>query len=191
MPMMRVPFLPYKDASPSVRAIWDEQVQHNGRMTNMKRTLAHSLPALDALLTWYPLHDAVAGFLGERATTIFTLAISLQTDCLICSTFFRRILTEDGDNPDALRLDEREEILAEFGRQLAVDSNQVGDALYARVAGFLTPQQIVTLTAFGAIMIATNVFNNALNIELDEYLLPYRASSKDGETGEGGEGDGQ
>jgi alkylhydroperoxidase family enzyme len=187
--MTRIPFLPYEDASPSVRTVWDAQVQHNGRMTNMKRTLAHSLPALDALLTWYPLHDAVAGFIGERATMVFTLAISLQTDCLICSTFFRRILTDDGENPDALGLDEREEVLAEFGRQLAADSNQVDNALYARVAAFLTPQQIVTLTAFGAIMIATNVFNNALRIELDEYLLPYRASSKGAETAEGRDGD--
>jgi hypothetical protein len=32
----------------------------------------------------------------------------------------------------------------------------------------------VALTAFGALMVATNVVNNALDIELDEYLQPYR-----------------
>jgi hypothetical protein len=32
----------------------------------------------------------------------------------------------------------------------------------------------VALTAFGALMVATNVVNNALDVELDEYLLPYR-----------------
>ena len=31
---------------------------------------------------------------------------------------------------------------------------------------------MTALTAFGAIMVATNVFNNALEVELDEYLQP-------------------
>ena len=30
------------------------------------------------------------------------------------------------------------------------------------------------LTAFGGLMIATNVFNNALQVELDDYLQPFR-----------------
>ena len=59
-------------------------------MTNMKWTLAHAPAALDALLEWYPLHDQVVPFLGERRTNLFCHAISTETDCLICSTFFRR-----------------------------------------------------------------------------------------------------
>jgi hypothetical protein len=39
---------------------------------------------------------------------------------------------------------------------------------------YFTPAQIVALTAFGALMVATNVVNNALEVELDEYLQPYR-----------------
>jgi alkylhydroperoxidase family enzyme len=172
--MARVPLAQYDEAQPEVRAVWDAQVRAHGRMTNMKRTLAHSRPALDALLNWYPLHDAVAAFLGERATIVFTHAISTQSDCLICSTFFRRILIEDGQDPDALTLSLREQTLVEFGRQLARNANQVDDALYAHLAEFLTAEQLVALTAFGAIMLATNVFNNALRVDLDEYLLAYR-----------------
>ena len=41
-------------------------------------------------MTWYPLRDTVQPFLGERLTTLFAHAISSETDCLICSTFFRR-----------------------------------------------------------------------------------------------------
>ena len=33
---------------------------------------------------------------------------------------------------------------------------------------------MVALTAFGALMVATNVVNNALDVELDDYLEPYR-----------------
>jgi alkylhydroperoxidase family enzyme len=175
--MTRIPLAAYEDVDPAVRETWDGQVREHGRMTNMKRTLAHSRPALDALLTWYPLHDAVAAFLGERATTIFTHAISTQSDCLICSTFFRRILIEDGQNPDSLELSEREQVLADFGVQLARDANRVDDALYARLAAFLTPEEVVTLTAFGAMMLATNIFNNALRVDLDEYLMAYRRTA--------------
>jgi hypothetical protein len=39
---------------------------------------------------------------------------------------------------------------------------------------FLEPAQIVAVTAFGGLMIATNVFNNALQVDLDDYLQPFR-----------------
>ena len=125
-------------------------------------------------MQWYDLHAEVAAFLGARATMLFVHAISTQTDCLICSTFFRRWLIEAGENPDAPALSEREQTLIEFGRQLARDANGVTDELFARLRSFLEPAQLVTLTAFGGLMIATNVFNNALRVDLDEYLFPYR-----------------
>jgi hypothetical protein len=47
-------------------------------MTNMKRTLAHSPLALDVYMTWYPLRDEVASFLGDRLTGLFAHAISTR-----------------------------------------------------------------------------------------------------------------
>ena len=76
-----------------------------GRMTNMKWTLAHSPVALDALLQWYPLFDALVPVVGERRMWILSYAISTQSDCLICSTFFRRLLIDAGEDPASLRLD--------------------------------------------------------------------------------------
>lgn len=172
--MRRIPMLDYEQATPEQRAAYDHIVSSHGRMTNMKQTLAREPSALDALMTWYPLRDAVVPFLGERATTVFVHAISTQTDCLICSTFFRRLLIDAGENPDELSLDEREQTLVDYGRQLARDPNGVSDALFAKLSEFLTPNQIVLLTAFGGVMIATNVFNNALRVDLDEYLTGYR-----------------
>lgn len=172
--MSRVPPVPEEQAEPAAREELQRQRLAHGRVTNMKLTLAHSPLALGALMQWYPLHDAVAKFLGARATTLFVHSISTQTDCLICSTFFRRILIEAGQNPDALELDEREKTIVEYGRQLAVDSNRVSNELHTRLASFLSPRQIVELTAFGGLMIATNIFNNALGVELDEYLFPFR-----------------
>ncbi len=145
-----------------------------GRATNMKRTLARSPVALRALMQWYDLRDEVLPFLGERATLLFAHAISAATDCLVCSTFFRRILIDAKEDPDALVLDDREQVLVDFGRQLTADPNAVSEPLYARLAAYFNPEQIVTLTAFGGLMIATNVFNNALQVDLDEYLHEYR-----------------
>jgi alkylhydroperoxidase family enzyme len=175
--MSRIAPLEVADAEPAARAELERQLAAHGRVTNMKRTLAHSATALDALMTWYPLRDRVARFLGERATTLFAHAISTGADCLICSTFFRRILIEAGEDPSELQLDDREQAAVEYGVQLVRDANKVSDALYGRLEAFLTPAQIVDLTAFGALMIATNVVNNALRVDLDGYLEPYRDPS--------------
>ena len=152
----------------------DRQMVAHGRVTNMKRTLAHSPRGLIALMEWYPLRDEVAGFLGSRATTVFAHAVSTEAECLICSTFFRRIMIDAGEDPDRLVLNEREAALASYGRALTRDNGRVPDDAYAAIAAFLEPHQIVALTTFGAMMIATNIVNNALDVELDEYLGVYR-----------------
>jgi alkylhydroperoxidase family enzyme len=176
--MTRVQPLGPNDGSPEQRAAFDDGVHRYGRMTNMKRTLLHSLPAFRALMEWYPLRDTVQVFLGERLTTIFSHAISAETDCLICSTFFRRILIDAGDNPDELVLSDREQLVVDFGRCLATPMYTVPKELYGRLTAEFTDEQIVALTAFGAMMVATNIVNNALDIPLDDYLEPYAKQSE-------------
>lgn len=175
--MSWIPPLEYENASAEARAAHDRHQRDVGRITNMKRTLLHSLPAFHALMEWYPLRDAVRPFLGERLTHLFAHAVSTETDCLICSTFFRRLLIESGDDPDALVLTDAERIVVEFGHQLGRDAHGVTNELHAALARLYTPEQIVALTAFGVIMLATNVFNNALRVDLDGYLEPYRAAA--------------
>jgi alkylhydroperoxidase family enzyme len=173
--MARIPPLDYADAPPEARTAHDHHQGNVGRITNMKRTLLRSVPAFHALMEWYPLRDTVRPFLGERLTNLFAHAVSTETDCLICSTFFRRLLIESGEDPNTLQLSERERVVVDFGRQLGKDAHGVTDAMYAELARLFAPHQIVALTAFGAIMLATNVFNNALRVDLDGYLEPYRA----------------
>ena len=165
------------DANPESLAAIDKIRAAHGRVTNMKRTLARSPVALHALMTWYDLRDEVVPFLGERLTTLFAHSISSGTDCLVCSTFFRRLLIDSGEDPDALRLDGWEQTIVAYGRQLAVDPHGVSDELFGRLSARLEPHQVVALTAFGGLMVATNLFNNALKIDLDDYLDAYR---KDG-----------
>src|SRR5438552_9491166 len=173
--MPRIEPLSYESSDTARRAVYDKTERTIGHMTNMKRTLLHSLPAFHALMEWYPLRDAVRPFLGERLTHLFAHAVSTETDCLICSTFFRRLLIESGEDPDALVLSDRERVVVDYGRQLGRDAHGVSDAMYGQLARLFTQEQIVALTAFGVIMLATNVFNNALRVDLDGYLEPYRA----------------
>jgi alkylhydroperoxidase family enzyme len=172
--MARISPLQDVDADPEARAALDEIQAAHGRVTNMKRTLARAPVALRALMTWYDLRALVLPFLGVRLTTLFAHAISAGTDCLICSTFFRRLLIDAGENPEALRLDDWEQTIVAYGRQLAVDPHGVSDELFRRLEDRLRPDQIVALTAFGGLMVATNLFNNALQVDLDDYLDAYR-----------------
>lgn len=177
--MARIKPVDYDAATPAARAAHEEHERDHGRMTNMKRTLLHSLPSFHALMEWYTLRDTVRPFLGDRGATIFSHAISAETDCLICSTFFRRILIDAGEDPDDLVLNGRERLLVDFGRQLAKNPKAVDDALYGRLTEEFSADQIVALTAFGAIMLATNIFNDALRVDLDGYLEPYRRQPVD------------
>jgi alkylhydroperoxidase family enzyme len=106
---------------------------------------------------------------------IFCHAISTQSDCLVCSTFFRRLLIDAGEDPAALQIDEFDELIADLGRRLAADPHSVDDAMHAALGARLSAAEIVTLMAFGAIMVATNVFNDAMGVELDSYLERYAA----------------
>ena len=175
--MARIPPVDETSAPLESRALAAAHAATGGRMTNMKWTLAHSPVALDALLQWYPLHDRVAPVLGERRTWLYCHAISTQSDCLICSTFFRRLLADSGEDPDDLQLDELDELVVDLGRRLADDPHTVDDALYARLEERFDRTQIVELIAFGAMMVATNVFNDALRLDLDGYLQPYRRAA--------------
>ena len=171
---MRIQPIDYDTAPPDARAAHDETIRKHGRVTNMKATLLHSPPAFHALMEWYTLRDVVQPFLGERLTYIFSHVISDENDCLICSTFFRRLLIDAGDDPDNFTLDERETLVADFGRRLARPHARVSDDVFDRLSVAFTEEQIVALTAFGAMMVATNIINNALDVPFDDYLDPYK-----------------
>ena len=172
--MARIRMLEREETSPEGQVLWDEVVRDHGMMTNMKKTLIHSPAALKAVLEWYSMLDEVKPFLGERLTGLLMLAVSTQTDCLVCSTYYRRILVENGEDPDNLVLTPKEEVIVEFGRKIATDSVNVSNELFSQLKEHFTDRQIVDLTVFGAMMVVNNIFNNVVDVDLDEYLQRYR-----------------
>jgi len=171
--MARITPLEYENASLQVRNEFEDQINKNGRITNMKKTLLHSLPAFHALMEWYVLRDELLRFIGERELNLFAHSISVGNNCLVCSTFFRKILIDSGDDPDQPELSDQDQTLIDFGRRCVNNPNDVDDALYSRLAAFFTDEQIVSLTAFAGLMIATNLINSALKVDLDDYLIAY------------------
>lgn len=172
--MARIPIVRYEEASPELRAEYDKTVKEHGVVTNMKATLLHSPTALRAVLTWYDLFDRVKAAIGNRRAILFCDAISRANECELCTTFMRRAIAKGGEDPDRIRLDEQDRAVVEYGRQLATDPNRVSDPLFQRLQAFLAPAQIVDLTAFGALMIVNNIFNSALQVDVDESLNAFR-----------------
>lgn len=172
--MSRIPQVRYEDASPEIQAEYKEVVRKHGAVSNMKATLLHSPVALRAVLEWYTLYDKVKPVLGERRTILFCDAISRENACTLCATYMNRAIIKGGEKPGSLPLDARDEAVIAFGRQLAANPNRVKDELFQKLQEFLTPAQIVELTVFGALMIVNNVFNSALQVDLDESLDAFR-----------------
>ncbi len=164
----------YETAGEEVRREYDDQIARHGRITNMKRTLLHSVPAFRAYMEWYTLRDLIVPFIGERALSLFSYAISNGNNCLICSLFFRKILVDSGEDPDNPRLNDVERLLMELGRRIAVDPHAITDDVYDGLKLKFTEEQIVLLIAFAGIMYATNLFNTIAKVPLDEVLYPYR-----------------
>lgn len=170
--MPYIPMIDYGSASDEIRAAHDEHAKI-GRITNMKKTLLHSVPAFKALMEWYPLRDEAAKFLSPLDINFFCYAISTQNDCLICSTFFRKILRDENIDFESFAFTPRQQTLVDYGRAMVADPKGIGDELFCELKKYFNDEQIVLLTAFGAIMIATNLINNTLKVELDGYLMGY------------------
>jgi len=172
--MSRIAQVRYEEASPEIQAEYKKVVAEHGTVSNMKAVLLHSPVALKAVLEWYTLFAKVKPFLGERRTILFCDAISRENACKLCATFMNRAIVKGGENPQDLKLDERDQAVIAYGKQLAANANRVTDTLFKKLESFLTAEQIVELTVFGALMIVNNVFNSALQVDLDESLDAYQ-----------------
>lgn len=160
--------------TPSLKAAFEQHVtEYNARITNMKATLGHSLLCFEVYMQWYPLYEKVKEITGERAAWFYAYSISYASDCPLCSTFFRKIIVEAGYSPESMVLSDYENSLLHFGSAIALHKGCIANHVYNAVARYHTSEEIVVLTAFAGQMIATNVFNNVIETEIDEYLLPY------------------
>jgi alkylhydroperoxidase family enzyme len=172
--MGRISYAEYEKLDAESKKAYDGLIKKSGLVTNMKKTLFHSFTAFRAYQEFYPLEEEVKQFLGERGVEILCYSISTQNECVLCSTYFRRTLIERGENPEKLVLDEKDNLIAQFGSRIAKNSTGFSEEFFEKLKKYFNEKEIVLLTAFAGIMAATNIFNNTLEVEVDDHLKKFR-----------------
>ena len=177
--MARINPINQNEISPSVQSAFERHIkEYNARITNMKATLGHSLLAFEVYMQWYPLYEQVEIILGKRLAYLYAYSISKASDCPLCSTFFRKIIIDAGEKPENLVLAPSQKEIIDFGNSIAKYQGNINDHLYNSIAQKYSKSDMVILIAFAGQMIATNVFNNVIETDIDEYLVEYLPSLK-------------
>lgn len=172
--MARIAPIDIKAVDPVTEKAFREHIEkYSARITNMKATLAHSLLCFKVYMEWYPLYVEVKQIVGERMAYLFAYAISTASDCPLCSTFFRKIIIDAGEDPAQLQLSDEEQQLLHFGVAIANQQGNIKDELFNTIASKYTVEHTIVLIAFAGQMIATNIFNNVIQTNIDEYLSDY------------------
>jgi len=172
-----IPMVDRDTASTEALAAWDGEIAARGRITNMKRTLLQSLPTFRAYMEFYTLYNRLIPVMGKRGVWLFCHAISNGNECLICTTYFRRALINDGIRPEAYEPTPEEQRLIDFGLQFsrAHAGKKPDPRIWAELSKRYTAEQLTDLVGLGGQMVATNLFNDIVEIEVDESLYEYRA----------------
>ena len=141
---------------------------HAGPLSHLDRTLLGSTAAFKAYLGWFALRDELVPYLGERAVTLFSFAISDGYPAPYPAGFFRRELELSGDDPVDPQVTEAERLLIDWGRGLGADAASVSPELTARVEQTFQPRLRLLLTAFAGLMVAVCVFTVVGGVELEQ-----------------------
>jgi len=144
-----------------------------GNISNLYATLAHSPLASEIYLQWYPLYEKVQALVGDRAAALYGYSVSYAYNCQLWSTFFRRLLIQLGDKPEALVLNDHEKKLMNFGSAIATHKGCINDYVYGDLARYHNREEMVVLIAFAGQTIATSIFSNVTETDLDDCLLDF------------------
>lgn len=177
--MPRIHPLPLNETSEETIAAYELHKQtYNARITNMKATLGHSKVAFEVYMEWYRLYERIKIITGERLAYLYAFSISKGSNCPLCTTFFRKLIIDNGEKPDDLILTVDEQLLLDFGSAIAVYQGKIPEELFEKISRQYSAEQLVELIAFAGQMIATNIFSNTIDTDIDEYLFSYLPFNK-------------
>ena len=163
--MARINPVDLNSASEKIKAVHDEY-KTKVPMNNMKLTLLNN-PVSFRVLNGF--HDVVAEakiFLDELTVNLFCYAISTENDCAVCSQIFRNFLDENGVDYDTLVMTPEQYALISYGRNIADNPHEVYDEQMDELKEYFTDEQIVVITALAAMMVASNIINTVLEVDM-------------------------
>lgn len=163
--MARINPVDYNSASEEIRALHDEYAAKIP-MNNMKLTLLNNPVAFKALLGFHEVLAEAAAFLGELDANLFCYAISQENDCLVCSGIFRSFLEKNGVDYDTAIFTPQQQALISLGRNIADNPHEVYDEQMEELKEFFTDEQLVVIVSLAAMMIASNIINTVLEVEM-------------------------
>ena len=165
--MPRISKINPENASPEVRAAIDTHLSEGYRLTNEKLTLLHNVSAFEALEAQsYAVDRELQRLVGKRAADFFEYAISVENDCIVCTTYFGKLLRSMGiEDFEGFAFTPEEELMIEYGRAIAKNPKQIPDELFERLRAAFDEETLVVMTTMAVFMIANNVFNDAIQVE--------------------------
>lgn len=164
--MSRISRIDPETASPEVKAAIAEHLADGYRLTNEKLTLLHNVTAFRCLeADSYALDRELQRLIGKRAADFFEYAISLENDCLVCTTYFGKLLRDNGIDFETFAFTDREQLLIDYGRAMAKNPKDVPEELFEKLRAEFTEEELVVITTMGLFMIANNYFNDILQVE--------------------------
>lgn len=153
--------------SPKTREVIDAHLAQGYKLTNEKLTLLHNVEAFRAIEEGsYAVDRELQRLIGKRAGDFFEYAISVQNECLVCTTYFSRLLKENNIDFENFEFTEREKLLIDYGRAMAKDPHNVPEEIYTRLKAEFTEEEIVVITSAGLMIIANNYFNEIMKVEV-------------------------
>jgi len=165
--MPRIAPVNLTDLPPEAQAAVDEHLRQGYRLTNEKLTLLHNVSAFEALEAQsYAVDRELQRLVGKRAADFFEYAISVENDCIVCTTYFGKLLRSLGiENFEDFAFTPEEELMIEYGRAIAKNPKQIPYELFERLRAAFDEESLVVITTMAVFMIANNVFNDALQVE--------------------------
>lgn len=164
--MSRISKIDPETATPEVKSAIADHLADGYRLTSEKLTLLHNVTAFRCLeVESYALDRELQRLIGKRAADFFEYAISLENDCLVCSTYFGKLLRDNGIDFETFAFTDREQLLIDYGRAMAKDPKGVPDELFEKLKAEFTEEELVVITTMGVFMIANNYFNDILQVE--------------------------
>jgi hypothetical protein len=148
-------------------------IRFKTRITNMKGILGYSLTAFEVYMQWYVVYDDMRIILGQRLVNLYAYSISRASQCLLWTTYFRKCIIDAGENPDKLKLTERDRLVMEFGKAIGSNHGKTDQALFDKLSRLFNARKMVDIISFAGQMIAACIFANATETDLDFYLEGY------------------